>query len=358
MSLKRSLEGLETTLPKKVQRQSSQKNVHDAINKKLRGLDAYEKIDKLGEGTYGIVYMARDRRNNNYVALKRVREQSNDNNNNKYGFPITSIREIKILQNLNHPNIVKLIEIVRSNIRGYIFLVFEYYEHDLSYIINNMKKTFQICEIKCIMLQLLNAIEYSHKLFVIHRDIKLSNILYNNKGKIVLADWGLARLYSHPLKIHTSNVVTLWYRAPELLFGCQKYHTAIDIWAIGCIFAELLKNKPLLPGKNEIEQVQLIYKLLGTPNNNIYPGWKRLPNIKKNIYKNIDQKKYKYNEIDQKFNIFGHLCLDLIKKFLAYDPAKRITAKNAIKHSYFKQIPLPLTQQLMPTFKSKHEKNK
>ena len=169
-----------------------------SVMKKLSGLEAYEKLGKLGEGTYGIVYKARDKRTNEYVALKRIRSGLNETKN---GFPTTSIREIKILQNLDHSNIVRLREVVRSSNIGYVFLVFEYYEHDLAQLTDKMNAQFSLSEIKCILLQLLCAIKYAHSHFVIHRDIKLSNILLNNNGKIVLCDWGLARLYANPLKV-------------------------------------------------------------------------------------------------------------------------------------------------------------
>eukprot|EP01083_Nonionella_stella_P050129 133437_1 len=324
------------------------------IEKKLTGLEAYEKLGKLGEGTYGIVYMARDRRTNEFVALKRIRTGLN---NKKTGFPMTSIREIKILQNLDHCNIVSLREVVRSTNIGYIFLVFEYYQHDLASLMDSQSVRFTISEMKCIVLQLLSAIEYAHAHFVIHRDIKLSNILLNNNGNIVLCDWGLARLFSNPLKKHTSKVVTLWYRAPELLFGINVYHTAIDMWAVGCIVAELLQHKPLLPGKNEIQQIQLIYELLGAPNHHIWPNYMALPRIVDGTFKEVEnpqtKQKYKWNVIDHLFACYKANCLDLMKQLLAYDPSKRITATNAIKHPFFKEIPLPVTKDMMPTFPAK-----
>ena len=321
----------------------------------LTGLQAYQKEEKIGEGTYGIVHRAKDKRTGEYVALKRVKTGLSKNEK-KTGFPITSIREIKILQNLDHENIVRLREVVRSSNVGFVFLVFEYFEHDLATLMDKQQRLmgnyFSISEVKCIMIQILSAVEYAHKHFVIHRDIKLSNILFSNNGQIVLCDWGLARLFSNPLKQHTSKVVTLWYRAPELLFGSNKYHTAIDMWAIGCIIGELLKHQPLIKGQNEIEQIKLIYQLLGAPNHHIWPNYNQLPNIINGMFKDIENKrhKYKYNQIDSMFSQFGIQCLDLIKQLLAYDPSKRITAKLALKHSFFEQDPKPAAKDMMPTF--------
>ena len=335
---------------------------HQRPHKPLIGLEAYEKLGKLGEGTYGIVHKAKDRRTGEYVALKRVKTGLSKNEK-KTGFPITSIREIKILQNLDHPNIVRLREVVKSNNRGWVFLVFEYFEHDLASLLDKQMKRdnhrlFELSEIKCIIKQILSAIEYAHKHFVIHRDIKLSNILFSNNGQIVLCDWGLARLFSNPLKKHTAKVVTLWYRAPELLFGSNKYHTAIDMWAIGCIIGELLNGKPLMMGHNELEQIELIYKLLGAPNHHIWPNYNQLTNIINGTFKYIEsdniRNKYKYNQIDNIFNKYGLNCLDLIKQLLAYDPSKRITAKYALKHPFFDEHPKPCAKDMMPTFPVNH----
>ncbi|ETO30133.1 cell division protein kinase 11B isoform 8 [Reticulomyxa filosa] len=141
------------------------------------------------------------------------------------------------------------------------------------------------------------------------------------------------------------------YRAPELLFGVEKYHTAVDMWSVGCIFAELLLHHPLMPGKTELEQVQMIYELLGTPNDHIWPGFSRLPLVKNSTYKDVQ--KHKFNEIENIFNAYKPSCLDLMKRFLAYDPAKRISAGDAIKHPYFKETPLAVARELMPTFPPK-----
>eukprot|EP00494_Astrolonche_serrata_P029868 UN30135 len=167
------------------------------------------------------------------------------------------MREIKILLNLKHSNIVKLKEIVISpphHNNQNVFLVFEYYHHDLASLMDRMKRPFSVGEVKCILKQLLSGLDYAHRHFILHRDIKLSNLLLNNEGKLAIADWGLARTFSHPLQPYTKNVVSLRYRSPELLFGIDAYHTAIDMWAVGCILGEMLLHKPLLPGRTEMEQ--------------------------------------------------------------------------------------------------------
>jgi len=222
--------------------------------------DIYERVDQVGEGTFGKVYKARvkgtGKQNLNlkseFVALKKILME-----NEKEGFPLTAIREIMILKRLNHKNIINLLEIVTSKpseknkFRGNVYLVFEYMEHDLSGLVGR-KYDFTVPIIKTIMKQLLLGLEYLHDNNIIHRDIKGANILINNKGELKLADFGLARLYNPDNKIpknYTNKVVTLWYRAPELLLGENNYGPAIDMWSVGCVFSELLTGQPAFKGK-------------------------------------------------------------------------------------------------------------
>lgn len=322
-------------------------NAEYQSQKVLKGLHKYEKLGKIGEGTYGIVYKARNKNTNKLVALKKIRHTSE-----KEGFPLTSIREFQLLKSTKHKNIVQLLEVVVSEITHKCYLVFDYYEHDLAGLLDQMKRPFSHSEIKCILMQLFDAIKYSHENYIIHRDIKLSNLLMNNKGRIVLADWGLARRFAHPLETYTPHVVTLWYRSPELLFGSLKYHTGVDMWALGCIFGELLKHKPLLPGKTPLEQITLIMELLGAPNDRIWPGFSRLPLA--NGFKEIDRSKYQYNDLSlERFPDCTLTCLGLLKGLLAYDPAKRVTAAEALKHPFFSEQPFPKQPELMPTFPSR-----
>ncbi|KAM9191903.1 cyclin-dependent kinase 10 isoform 2-T2 [Dugong dugon] len=234
---------------------------------RCRSVKEFEKLNRIGEGTYGIVYRARDTQTDEVVALKKVRMDKE-----KDGIPISSLREITLLLRLRHPNIVELKEVVVGNHLESIFLVMGYCEQDLASLLENMPTPFSEAQVKCITLQVLRGLQYLHRNFVIHRDLKVSNLLMTDKGCVKTADFGLARAYGVPVKPMTPKVVTLWYRAPELLLGTPTQTTSIDMWAVGCILAELLAHKPLLPGSSEIHQIDLIVQLLGTPSENIWPG--------------------------------------------------------------------------------------
>ena len=229
--------------------------------KTARSVDAYEKIEQVGEGTYGEVFMARSRDDSSLVALKKVKLEGE-----KEGFPITAIREIKILKSLNHKNVIDMREIVTSKNKSSIYMVFEYMDHDLTGLAERPGMKFSIPQIKCYMHQLLTGLNYCHLNNILHRDIKGANLLINNNGILKLADFGLARSCAlENAKTLTNRVITLWYRPPELLLGARAYGPAVDTWSVGCIFAELLLGKPILQGKTEMEQLDLIFKLCGTP---------------------------------------------------------------------------------------------
>ncbi|KAF2070910.1 hypothetical protein CYY_007776 [Polysphondylium violaceum] len=249
------------------------------LEKGIRSISDFVKLDSIGEGTYGIVYKGRDKKNGNIVAIKKIKmEQEKD------GMPLTSLREIQLLKEMKHPNVVSLLEVVVGSSLDSIYLVFEYIEHDFAALIDFNNKPFKESEIKCFLLQLLRGIEYLHSHYIIHRDLKCSNLLYSDSGYLKLADFGLARKFGYPIDNITPKVVTLWYRAPELLLGAEKYSSSVDIWSIGCIFGELLLGYPLASAKNEIDQIRQIFDLLGDPNEIIWPGFSSLPNSKKIIH--------------------------------------------------------------------------
>ncbi|KDO27987.1 CMGC/CDK protein kinase [Saprolegnia parasitica CBS 223.65] len=313
-----------------------------------RDVDEFEKLNRIGEGTYGTVYRARDRATGEIVALKRVILH----NEKQDGFPITAIREIKLLKRLRQENCVQLKDVVVGRKRSGVFLVFEYCEHDLSALLTNVRHPFTESEAKRVLIELLRAVEYLHSLNIIHRDLKLSNILYDGFGRVKLADFGLARETGYPMEMNlTPKVVTLWYRAPELLFGCETYTAAIDMWAIGCIFGELILNEPLMNGSTDLDQVQKIYQLLGRPNERIWPGLSALPHASKFHIDGASSYSTLERVFEKRLSSSG---MNLLAQLLAYDPKKRLTATEALAHPYFNEKPFPKEPGMMPTFPSQH----
>uniref|UniRef100_A0A1B0DIR3 cyclin-dependent kinase n=1 Tax=Phlebotomus papatasi TaxID=29031 RepID=A0A1B0DIR3_PHLPP len=300
----------------------------------------FEKLNRIGEGTYGIVYRAKDTKTNEIVALKKVRmDQEKD------GLPISGLREILILKSCDHENIVKLKEVLVGRSLESIFLSLEYCEQDLASLLDNMQTNFSESQVKCLILQVLRGVKYLHENFIIHRDLKVSNLLLTDKGSVKIADFGLAKFFSVPSKPSTPQVVTLWYRAPELLLGAKIQTTAVDIWAVGCILGELLGHKPLLPGTTEIGQLELIVDLLGTPSDGIWPEFSSLPAVQ-----NFTLKQQPYNNLKQRFPWLSAAGLRLLNFLFMYDPKKRATAEECLHSSYFKECPYPCDPKLMPTF--------
>lgn len=224
-----------------------------------RSVEEFTCLNRIEEGTYGVVYRAKDKRTNEIVALKRLKMERE-----KEGFPITSLREINTLLKGQHPNIVTVREIVVGSNMDKIFIVMDYVEHDLKSLMETMKnkqQNFLPGEVKCLIKQLFQAIGHLHDNWILHRDLKTSNLLLSHKGILKVGDFGLAREYGSPLKHYTSLVVTLWYRAPELLLCTKEYSTPIDMWSVGCIFAEFMLMGALFPGKSEIDQLNKIFKV-------------------------------------------------------------------------------------------------
>ncbi|KAH9610576.1 hypothetical protein KSS87_003336 [Heliosperma pusillum] len=335
-----------------------------------RSVDEFERLNKIDEGTYGVVYRARDKKTGEIVALKKVKMEKE-----REGFPLTALREMNILLSLHHPSIVDVKEIVVGRNLDSIFMVMEYMEHDLKGLMESMRQPYSQSEVKCLMLQLLNGIKYLHDNWVLHRDLKTSNLLLNNQGELKICDFGLARQYGSPLKPYTHLVVTLWYRAPELLMGAREYSTAIDMWSLGCIMAELLSKDPLFNGKTEFDQLDKIFKILGTPNETIWPGIKKLPGLKVNFVKHqlpalVDSGlafwPNWYNQLRKKFPatsftgcpVLSDAGFDLLNRLLTYDPEKRITANAALRHEWFREVPLPKSKEFMPTFPAQHAQDR
>ncbi|XP_027763371.1 cyclin-dependent kinase 3 isoform X2 [Empidonax traillii] len=244
------------------------------------------------------------------------------------GVPSTAIREISLLKELKHPNIVKLLDVIHSQKKLYI--VFEYLSQDLKkYMDSCQSGALPLSLVKNYLFQLLQGVSFCHSHRVIHRDLKPQNLLINEAGAIKLADFGLARAFGVPLRTYTHEVVTLWYRAPEILLGCRYYSTPVDIWSIGCIFAEMMTRKALFPGDSEIDQLFQIFRILGTPTEVTWPGVTQLPDYKGSFPR---WPKKEMKDVVPNLDRDGR---DLLTQLLLYDPSKRISAKAALNHQYF-----------------------
>ncbi|KAH7879871.1 kinase-like domain-containing protein [Lentinula edodes] len=287
--------------------------------------ELYSIVGQVGEGTFGKVYKARNAITNTHVALKRIRMETE-----KDGFPVTAMREIKLLQSLRHDNVVRLFEMMVSS--GSAYMVFEYMDHDLTGVLAQTQFQFSAAHLKSLCHQMFRGLAYLHHKGVIHRDIKGSNILINNLGELKLADFGLARFYQKRRKAdYTNRVITLWYRPPELLFGATVYGPEVDIWSAGCIMLELFTKKPIFQGNDELSQLEAIYKVFGTPTLQRWSGFANLPWYE--MVKPKDTISNRFRELFRKW--LSPAAIDLADQLLDYDPAKRVTAAQAMDAPYF-----------------------
>ncbi|KAK7754170.1 serine/threonine protein kinase, CMGC, CDC2/CDK subfamily [Diatrype stigma] len=323
----------------------------------------YELLGKLGEGTFGEVHKAKSRRTGSLVALKKIIMH-----NEKDGFPITALREIKLLKLLSHRNVLRLEDMAVEHHskmtdkrkRPIMYMVTPYMDHDLSGLLDNPSVHFTVPQIKCYLMQLLEGLRYLHESKILHRDMKAANLLINNRGILQIADFGLARHYDGPVpkpgagggegrREYTSLVVTRWYRPPELLLHLKKYTTAIDMWGVGCVFGEMLVGKPILAGESDEHQLHIIFDLVGSPTEATMPGWKQLPGGEGMT------PKPRPPALPQRFREHGTSAISLLKELLTLDWRKRINAIDALEHPYFKSHPYPAKPEDIPRFEDSHE---
>ncbi|KAF2004477.1 Pkinase-domain-containing protein [Amniculicola lignicola CBS 123094] len=322
----------------------------------------YEMLQKLGEGTFGEVHKARHIRTSSVYALKKILMH-----NEKDGFPITALREIKLLKMLSHDNVLKLEEMAVERPKGegrmrlIMYMVTPYMDHDLSGLLDNPDVHFSVPQIKCYMFQLFKGLRYLHDSNILHRDMKAANLLINNRGRLQIADFGLARHYDGPTPVrgrgngearreYTTLVVTRWYRPPELLLQLRKYTPAIDMWGAGCVFGEMFKRKPILAGNTDINQAEVIFQLVGSPDDKNMPGWNELPGAEP--FRKFGYQPGRLNEV---FRELGTQGLSLLRVLLTLDWRTRINAIDALDHPYFKTEPLPMDEKDIPRFADSHE---
>ncbi|KAM6594755.1 hypothetical protein CsatA_002458 [Cannabis sativa] len=305
-----------------------------------RRANSFERLAKIGQGTYSNVYKARDLLSGKIVALKKVRFDNLEPESVKF-----MAREILVLRKLDHPNVLKLEGLATSRMSCSLYLVFEYMEHDLAGLAARSGVKFTEPQIKCYMKQLLSGLEHCHNNGVLHRDIKGSNLLLNNEGILKIADFGLATFYDpNHRQPMTSRVVTLWYRPPELLLGATMYGVGIDLWSAGCILAELLAGKPIMPGRTEVEQLHKIFKLCGSPSEEYWKKY-RLPNA--TLFK--PQQPYK-RCIAETFKDFPPSSLPLIESLLSIDPNGRGDATTALQSEFFSTEPHACEPSSLPKY--------
>ncbi|KAK1043120.1 hypothetical protein LTR33_015457 [Friedmanniomyces endolithicus] len=347
-----------------------------------RSIARFDLLNHIEEGSYGFVSRAREVATGEVVAVKKLKLDSTRD----AGFPVTALREIQCLYAAkSHRHVVDLREVVCGEHENPsdTYLVMEFLEHDLKTLQEEMEEPFLPSEIKTLLLQLSSAVAFLHDHWILHRDLKTSNILLNNRGEIKLADFGMARFVGDPAPANlTQLVVTLWYRAPELLLGAKDYNSSIDIWSLGCIFGELLTKQPLFQGKNEVEQLSKvshssspethastgleryryvypsidddthIFSLCGLPTEDTWPAFKRLPNAR-SLRLPPASKASQGSIIRSKFSTLTNAGVGLLNDLLSLNPEARPTAKGMLEHAYFREDPRPKPTAMFPTFPSK-----
>lgn len=345
-------------------------------------LQDYEILTQLGKGTFGEVFKARQKATGKLVALKKFIVHDR-----REGFPITSFREITIMRRLRNIHVLQIIDMIHErpnsagnppplrgtippargtpaakSSQGFFYTVMPYISSDLNGLLHNPHIKLTIPQIKCIMKQTLEAVDYIHSRHLLHRDIKTANILLDYFGTVKLADFGLARSYEgtppeNPNRDpggghqdYTGLVVTRWYRAPELLLGVKNYTTAIDMWGMGCVFGELYHREPILQGKSDADQAVCIFQMVGSPTEQTWPKYQALNHNKVDLSGNFP------SQLEARFfKLMGDDALQLLAGLLALDPYKRYNARRALAAPYFTAEPVACRAEDLPKFEESHE---
>ncbi|KFG83333.1 negative regulator of the PHO system [Metarhizium anisopliae] len=287
---------------------------------------SFQQLEKLGEGTYATVFKGRNRQTGELVALKEIHLDSEE------GTPSTAIREISLMKELKHDNIVALHDVIHTENK--LMLVFEYMDGDLKRYMDmhGERGALKPATIKSFMYQLLKGIDFCHQNRVLHRDLKPQNLLINSKGLLKLGDFGLARAFGIPVNTFSNEVVTLWYRAPDVLLGSRTYNTSIDIWSAGCIMAEMYTGRPLFPGTTNEDQIVRIFRIMGTPTERTWPGIAQFPDYKPTF------QMYATQDLRNILQAIDPVGIDLLQRMLQLRPELRISAHDALQHPWFNDL--------------------
>ncbi|XP_036371948.1 cyclin-dependent kinase 14-like [Megalops cyprinoides] len=305
-----------------------------AMIPKFGKADSYETLERLGEGAYATVYKGRSKVHGMLVALKVIRLQEEE------GTPFTAIREASLLKGLKHTNIVLLHDIIHT--KKTLTLVFEYMHTDLCRYIDKHPRGLHPENVKLFLFQLLRGLSYIHQRHILHRDLKPQNLLISHFGELKLADFGLARAKSVPSHTYSNEVVTLWYRPPDVLLGSTDYSTSLDMWGVGCIFIEMIQGEAAFPGiVDPQDQLERIFLIVGTPSEETWPGVLSLPYFKPERFTLYSPKKLRHA-----WNKLGYMdhAEELATKFLQSFPKKRLSAQAALSHEYFSSLPCQLSE--------------
>ncbi|XP_054714389.1 cyclin-dependent kinase 10-like [Uloborus diversus] len=303
---------------------------------KCRPVTDFHKICKFGEGTFGTVYKVKDKRTDEVVALKKLKIHKESE-----CMPLNFTREIIILKELKHKNIVNLHGVAVGKSIESTYLILEYCSFVLSNVIDEVD-TASLLEpqIKCIMSQLFKGLDYIHKHFVIHRDLNPTNILFTQGGILKISDFGCScKASSGDLSPH---VVSRWYRPPEILFGSTKYTYTVDIWSSGCVFSELLLRNALFRGDSDTDVIRKIVDCLGTPTEDTWPGFTELP-----LLKDYDIYLQPVNRLRSFFEKQTIICHSLLERIFFYNPETRYSAEQCMNHEYFLEKPLACAPDLL-----------
>lgn len=300
---------------------------------KLRSTTEFHLAEIIGDGSSALVFRGRDPKHDRDVALKQFRRTPNGPI-----FPKEVFREITILKSLDHVNVIKLYDIMIGTNIDELGLVLEFCPHSLDQYIDSQAKTgISHAQIKCVAKQMFKGLNYLHKNFVIHRDLKPTNLMISAGGILKIGDFGLSKRYVRANMTMTPDVITRWYQPPEILLECTNYNLGVDLWSAGCIFAELFMGTPIFPGESQMNQINLIINLIGSPSPNVWPDYPKCPALKK-----ISLKKQPFNRLGEKFSkIECSRIGEMVSNLLVYDPDKRMSAEDFLADDWFDSAPFP-----------------